>query len=74
VYSAFERRNVMLEVIALARKLTLRPRHRRVATLDECAHSALHVLRFRRADNRPWHSEQRCVASRDAFFVGDADL
>jgi hypothetical protein len=74
VYRAFERRDVMLEVIALARKLTQRPGDRRVATLDKCAHGALHILRFLRTGDRPWHSEQRCVPSRDAFFVRDADL
>jgi hypothetical protein len=74
VYRAFERRNVMLEVIALARKLTLRPRDRRVTTINECAHGALHILRFLRADDCSWHGKQRCVPSRDAFFVRDADL
>jgi hypothetical protein len=57
VYHAFERRNVMLEIIALPHKLTQRPRDRRIATLDECAHGALHILRFCRADDRPWHCE-----------------
>jgi hypothetical protein len=74
VYRAFERRNVMLEIIALARKLTQRPRDCRIATLNECAHGALHILRFCRADDRPWHCEQRWVPSRDPFFVRDADF
>jgi hypothetical protein len=65
MYRAFEHRNVMLEVIALACKLIMRPRHRCVATFDECVHGALHILRFRRADDRPWHREQRCVLSRE---------
>jgi len=74
MYRAFERRNVVLEVIALARKLTLRPRDRRVATLDECTHSTLRILRLSDAGNRPRHSEQRCISPCDTFFIRDADF
>jgi hypothetical protein len=74
MHRAFERCNVMLEVIALARKQTLRPRDCRISALDECSHGTLHILRFRSAGDRPWHSEQRCISPRDAFFVRNADL
>ena len=74
MYRAFERRDVMLKVIALARKLTQRPGDSRVATINKCAHGALHILRFFHTGDRPWYSEQCCVPSRNAFFVRDANL
>ena len=74
MYRAFERRNVMLEIIALARKLAKCPGDRPVGTLNKCAHGALYILRFLRTGDRPWHGEQRCVPSRNALFVRDADL
>jgi hypothetical protein len=74
MHREFERCNVMLEVIALARKHTQRPCNCRISALDECSHGTLHILRFRGAGDRPWHSEQRCISPRDAFFVRNADL
>jgi hypothetical protein len=57
MHRAFERCNVVLKVIALARKQTLCPRDRRISALDERSHGTLHILRFRNAGDRPWHSE-----------------
>ena len=74
MYRAFERRNVMLEIVALARKLAQRPGDRPVGTLDKCAHGTLYILRFFRTGDRSWHRKQRCVPSRNALFVRDADL
>jgi hypothetical protein len=74
MHRTFERRNVMLEVIALARKQTLCPRDCRISAFDECSHCTLHILRFCSAGDRPWHSEQCCISPRDPFFVRNADL
>jgi len=74
VYRAFDHRNVMLDVIALTRELTLCSRNCHVGTLDECAQGTLHILCFRHAGDRPWHGEQRCIPPRDAFLICDADL
>jgi len=65
----------MLQVVALACKLALCPCDRLVtATLDECAHGALDLLRFCLARDRSRHGEQRGVPPRDAFLVRDAYL
>jgi hypothetical protein len=74
VHGAFERRNVVFEVVPLARKLVLRTRDARVAPVDECVHGALDVLCFLCACDRPRHGEQCRIPARDAFFVRDADL
>jgi len=70
----FERRHVVLKVVSLARKLALRPCHRRVGAINECAHGLLHVLHFRLAGYRTWHSEQHRVSARYAFLVRDTNL
>jgi len=50
-------------------------RDRRVAgAFDECAHGALHVLRFGIAGDRARHGEQRRVPARDAFLIRDTYL
>jgi hypothetical protein len=71
---AFECRDVVFEVFALARKLALRACDRRVRALDERAHRLLHVLRFCRAGDCAWHGEQRGVPARNTFLVRDAYL
>jgi hypothetical protein len=57
MHRAFERCNVMLQVIALACKQTLRPRNCHISALDERSYGTLHILGFRSAGDRPWHSE-----------------
>jgi hypothetical protein len=68
-------RDVVLKVVALARKSALCARDRRVTgAFDERAHGALHVLRFALAGDRARNSEQRRVPARDAFLVRDTYL
>ena len=68
-------RDVVIEVIALARKSPLRARDRRATgAFDEHAQSGLHVLRFGLASDRARNSKQRRVPARDAFFVRDKYL
>ncbi|SRR6266851_1519209 len=75
VHGAFERRDVVLEVVALARESALCARDRRVAgAFDERAHGALHVLRFGLTGDRARHGEQRRVPARDAFLIRDTYL
>jgi hypothetical protein len=58
VYGTFERRDIMLQVFALSRKLALCSRDCGVAApLDERAHGSFHLLRFCFTGDRPWHGE-----------------
>ena len=67
--------DVMLEVVALARKSALSARDRRVTgAFDERAHGTLHVLRFGLAGDCARNGEQRRVPARDAFLVCDTYL
>ena len=73
VHGAFERRDVVVEVIALARKSAPCARDRRVAgVFDERAHGPLHVLRSGLAGNRARHGERRRVPARVLVTVVQA--